>query len=94
MKKLFHAHPDIVIAALATALVAMVISFYSWAINDIYTDVHQALTASTGGGADSFDLAGAAKLDLRGIAPGVSVPAAPAPQAAAAPTDAASSLKK
>jgi len=95
MKKFFHAHPEIVIASLAIVFLGILVSFYSWAINDIYADVHQGLTASSAGGSDSFNLEQASKLDLRGIIPGdtstlpVIVP--PAAPAASTPTTTAAS---
>ena len=67
MKKFFYSHPDTIIAALALIFLGILVWFYSWAINDVFTEVHTALTFSPSQQSDSFDLAGAAKLDLRGI---------------------------
>jgi hypothetical protein len=65
MKKFFHSHPDVVIAVLAIVFLAMLIAFYSWAINDVVLEVHQALNSSQSESVTSFDLTDAAKLNLR-----------------------------
>jgi hypothetical protein len=67
MKKFFYSHPDTVIASLAVVFIVMLIWLYSWASNDIFTEIHQALTYSPSSPSDSFDLTDAAKLDLRGL---------------------------
>jgi hypothetical protein len=83
MKKIFYSHPDTIIAILVLIFLGTLVAFYSWASNDIYTEVHQALTFSPSQTVDTFNLSGAAALDLRGLlnnspsAP-VVVPSAPA----------------
>jgi hypothetical protein len=85
MRKFFHAHPDVVLVTLAIVLLAALAACYSWAINGIYTEVHEALTSSLPPSSDAFDLAGAAKLDLRGLVSGSSsAPVAGAPASASA----------
>lgn len=84
MKKFFYSHPDIVIAGCALVFLGFLLGFYLWAINDIFVQVHRALTFSSTQSANDFDLAGAAKLDLRGLMNGSSSasPIAPAPPVA------------
>ncbi len=85
MKKFFYSHPDTVIAALALILLVVLLSFYLWASNGIYTEIYRAFTFTPAQPSDSFNLTGAARLDLRGIAVGTSSPAAaPAPTATSA----------
>ncbi len=67
MKKIFHAHPQIVIATLAVVFLAVLVVCYMWATNVIYAEVHQALTSSLPQSSDAFDLTDAARLDLRGV---------------------------
>lgn len=67
MKKFFHAHPQVIIVTLALVFVGVIIGGYIWAVGDIYTEVDQALVAPVPQSVQSFDLAGAAAIDLRGI---------------------------
>jgi hypothetical protein len=72
MKNFFYSHPDTVIAGLAAIFLGILLGFYLWAINDIFSEVHRALTFSPPQSSNSFDLAGAAKLDWRGLVNGSS----------------------
>ena len=67
MKKLFYSHPDTIITILVLIFLGILVAFYTWASNDIFVEVHQALTFSPSQTADSFDLTGASALDLRGL---------------------------
>jgi hypothetical protein len=67
MKKFFYSHPDTIIAVLALVFLGTLVAFYSWASNDIFVEVHKALTFSPSEPSNSFNLTGAAKLDLRGL---------------------------
>jgi hypothetical protein len=82
MKKFLHSHPNIVIGTLATVLVIVLVSFYSWAIDDVFDQMGRALASPSAQNAVGFDLPGASKLDLRGLMGGV----APAPVSVAATT--------
>lgn len=67
MKKFFLSHPDVVLAVTAFVLLAVLIGFFSWGINDVVFEIQRSAVssnASTGGG---FDLKDASKLDLRGV---------------------------
>jgi hypothetical protein len=86
MKKIFYSHPDTIIAALALIFLGTLIAFYSWASNDIFTEVHKALTFSPSQQTDSFNIAGAAGLDLRGLLNNPSSPSAVAPTTTATNT--------
>lgn len=80
MKKFFYSHPDTVIAGLALILFAVLLGFYLWASNDVFSEVHRALTFSPASSESSFNISAAAKLDLRGLVNGSSsAVAAPAP---------------
>ena len=98
MKKIFHAYPEVIIVTLAVVFLAVLAVCYTWAINVIYGEVHQALTSSLPQSSDAFDLAGAAKLDLRGLmgassTPSASVvPSAPPPPAVSTTTPSARTI--
>ena len=68
MKKILHAHPTIVIVALLIVFIAILASFYFWAIGDMFTQIGLALESPPAQSAGSFDLTGVSKLDLRGPA--------------------------
>jgi hypothetical protein len=85
MKKFFYSHPDTVIAAFALIFIGILVGLYSWASNDVFTEVHQALTSSPAQSSDSFDLAGAGKLDLRGLVSNPSTSPAPTTSTPAQP---------
>ncbi len=57
-------HPDVVNATLAAVFLGVLAICYVWTINDIFSEVHRALTYSLPKTSDAFDLAGAAKLGL------------------------------
>jgi hypothetical protein len=78
MKNFLHSHPTIIIGTLAAALVIVLVSFYSWAIDDVFAQMDRALTSPSAQSAIGFDLPGAAKLDLRGLMDG-NVDATPVP---------------
>jgi|GEM_PF-875702 hypothetical protein len=82
MKKFFYSHPDTVIATLALIFLGVLIWFYSWAINDVFSEVHRALTFSPSQPSDSYNLTGAAALDMRGLLSVTSSPAVSAPAVA------------
>jgi hypothetical protein len=93
MKKLLYSHPNIIIGTLAVVLVGTLIFFYSWAIDDMFSQIPRALIPPASQSITGFDLSAASKLDLRGLvneAPSpapASVPApAPVPVPAVAPS--------
>jgi hypothetical protein len=67
MKKIFYSHPDTVIATLALIFLGISAAFYLWASNDIFVEVHKALTFSPSQTTNDFNLTAAARLDLRGL---------------------------
>ncbi len=67
MKKFLHSHPNIVIGTLAAVFIVALVSFYSWAIDDVFDQLGRALASPSAQSAVGFDLAGASKLDLRGL---------------------------
>ena len=67
IKKLFHHYPNIIIGTLAVVLLGVLIAFYSWAISDVFVQLHSALATPPAQNAEGFDLSRAAKLDLRGL---------------------------
>jgi hypothetical protein len=85
MKKLLYSHPNIIIGTLAvvlvgTLLVGTLIFFYSWAIDDMFSQIPRALIPPASQSITGFDLSAASKLDLRGL-----VNEAPSPAPAPAP---------
>jgi hypothetical protein len=67
MKKFLHSHPNIVIGMLAVVLIVALVSFYSWAIGDVFEQMGRALASPSAQSAVGFNLSGASKLDLRGL---------------------------
>jgi hypothetical protein len=67
MKKFFYSHPDVVIVSLAIVFLAILIGFYSWAINDAFFELHTALGSSQSEIQTTFNLNGASTLDFRGL---------------------------
>ncbi|HEY5220982.1 MAG TPA: hypothetical protein VIJ29_02435 [Candidatus Paceibacterota bacterium] len=67
MKKLLHKYPNFIIGALAIIFLAVLITFYSWAINDAVAELHSALVTPAPASVTGYDLAAAAKLDYRGL---------------------------
>lgn len=67
MKKILHSHPNIIIGTLAVLFLAILITFYLWAVNDAVAQLRTALMVPPPQNITGFDLAGAAKLDFRGL---------------------------
>jgi len=96
MKKLLHLHPNFVIGTLAAVFLGILVIFYLWATGNAFTELRLSLATPVSQTIGSFNLAGAAKLDLRGLVVGTStVPSASsvspsfapsAPASVAAPT--------
>jgi hypothetical protein len=76
MKKILHRYPIVVMIALLIIFVGILISFYVWGIGDIFSDIDQALVSPPSQSSGSFDLPGAAKLDLHGLVSTSTAPAA------------------
>ena len=72
MKKFLHSHPNIIIGTIAVVLVGTLVFFYSWAIDDMFSQIPRALMPPASKSITGFDLSGASKLDLRGLANDVS----------------------
>ena len=80
MKKFLYSHPNFIIGAISGVFIGVLLVFYFWAINNVLIQLRLALIAPPPQNATGFDLAAAAKLDLRGLMNGTSsAPAAPAP---------------
>lgn len=90
MKKFLRSHPSITIGSLALVFIATLVVFYFWAINDAFTELRLALVPPVPQALTGFDLEGAAKLDLHGVATSSSA-SAPAPASATVPAPAAAS---
>jgi len=67
MKKFLHSHPSLVLGALTLIFLSVLIAFYFWAIDDVFTQFRSALIAPPPQSEQSFNLAGAAALGLPGI---------------------------
>jgi hypothetical protein len=64
MKKFFFSHPDLILAGIAFALLAILISFFSWGINDVIFEIHQSTVPPNAENQSGFNLQGAAALGL------------------------------
>jgi hypothetical protein len=74
MKKFFFSHPDIILASIAFVLLAVLIGFFSWGINDVVYEIQQSTGPGASMGQQGFNLMGAAQLNLHGASTS-SVPA-------------------
>ncbi|MGD1003519.1 MAG: hypothetical protein ABR884_03015 [Minisyncoccia bacterium] len=75
MKKFLHSHPNIIIGILAIVFVGTLIFFYSWAIDDVFSQIPRALVPPAPQNITGFDLSAASKLDMRGLVNDVPSPA-------------------
>jgi hypothetical protein len=67
MKKFLHSHPNVIIGTLAVVLVGTLIFFYSWAIDDVFSQIPRALVPPAPQNITGFNLSAASKLDVRGL---------------------------
>jgi hypothetical protein len=68
MKKILRSHPNVVIGVLAIALLAVMVVFYIWTIDNVFVALHLALMAPVPNTSAGFDLSTASTLDLHGLA--------------------------
>jgi energy-coupling factor transporter transmembrane protein EcfT len=64
MKKFFFSHPDFILSAIVFVLLVILISFFSWGINDVIFEIHQSTVSSNAQNQAGFNLQGAAALGL------------------------------
>jgi hypothetical protein len=76
MKKFLHSHPNLIIGAIYIVFIGILLAFYFWAVNNVFDQLRFALISPPPQSAVGFDLAGAAKLDLRGLLNGAPAPTA------------------
>jgi hypothetical protein len=81
MKKFLHSHTTIIIGTLAVVFIVVLVSFYSWAIDDVFRQIDRALTSPSTQNAVGFDIPGASKLNLRGLVNGATPTATSTPTA-------------
>ncbi|HUC31631.1 MAG TPA: hypothetical protein VMR99_03045 [Candidatus Paceibacterota bacterium] len=86
MKKFFHSHSNFILGALALLFLGVLLAFFIWAVDDVFSQVRLALAPPTPQSAEGFDLTAASKLDLRGLVNGVPAPSTPATPAVNATT--------
>jgi hypothetical protein len=68
MWKFFKNHSEFVLIGLLVLFLAIIVAYSFWGITVLVTDLNQALSAGgKGPSAVSFDLKGAAGLDLKGL---------------------------
>ena len=67
MKKILHSYPNFVIGTIAVLLLAILIAFYLWAVNDAVAQLRGSLVAPPPQRITGFDLGAAAQLDYRGL---------------------------
>ncbi len=67
MKKIIHSYPNFIIGTLAVVLLLTLVAFYSWAVDDAVEQLRSALIAPPMQSATGFDLAGASRLNFRGL---------------------------
>jgi hypothetical protein len=64
MKTFLHSYPNLIIGVLAIVFLCVIVAFSVWTVDDVFIDVHNALTPPPPQSAAGFNLAGAAKLGL------------------------------
>lgn len=67
MKDFFHSHPNIIIGTLVVIFIIILAGFYSWAIDDVFTQISRSLASPLAQSVSGFDLSAASKLNLRGL---------------------------
>jgi hypothetical protein len=65
MKKFFFSHPDVILAAIAFILLAVLIGSFSWGIKDVVFEIHRSMVAPNTETQQTFDLNGAASLGIK-----------------------------
>lgn len=90
MRKFFHLHLTLIIVTLVVIFLIIIAFLYTWGINDLVLEIHQALTASSTQAVDGFNLPGAASLGLHNPAGTVAPVSTPTPVSPATTTVATS----
>jgi hypothetical protein len=72
MKKFLHLHPNLIIAAIYVLFIGVLLAFYFWAVNNVFSELRIALITPPPQSGEGFNLAGAAKIDLHGLINGPS----------------------
>ena len=68
MRKFLRKYPQALLITLAVVFLGLVIGYYTWGIGQVVGEVNRAVNAKgSGDTGTSFDLTGAASLDLRGL---------------------------
>jgi hypothetical protein len=67
MRKIIHSYPNFILSTLAIVFLLALIGFYSWAVGAAVTQLRTALVTPVAPPTAGFNLAGAAKLDFRGL---------------------------
>ena len=67
MKKIFFAHPDIILGAIAFVLLGILLGFFSWSINTIFFEIYRSNAPIPAGAQKGFDLQSAQTLDMHGV---------------------------
>ena len=67
MRKIIHSYPNFIIGLLAIIFLLTLVGFYSWAVDEAVAQLSSALVTPAPTTIIGFDLAGAAKLDFRGL---------------------------
>ena len=71
LSKIFKAHPELVLIGLAVLLLAILVTSFAWGVTSLVVVLNKAIGSGdkSGAGSATFDLEGAAALDLKGLEP-------------------------